>query len=161
MALVVGNTPGTDMRISEDKVKGYKHFANKLWNIARFVLENSTDIKPDAPLTEDDKVVLADLDALCAEVTKDMEEYRVYMAAEKLYHYVWHTFADGYIEYAKQALNGDDLVAKASRQRTLMTLLDRSLKLLHPFMPFVTEEIYQAMPTKNTDYLMVAKWPQS
>jgi valyl-tRNA synthetase len=161
MALVVGNTPGTDMRISEDKVKGYKHFANKLWNIARFVLENSTDFKSDAPLTEDDKIVLANLDALCAEVTKDMEEYRVYMAAEKLYHYVWHTFADGYIEYAKQALNGDDLVAKASRQRTLMTLLDRSLKLLHPFMPFVTEEIYQAMPTKHTDYLMVAKWPQS
>ena len=159
MALVVGNTPGTDMRMSEEKIKGYKHFANKLWNIARFVLGNSTDWNPDAALTEDDKVVLAELENMIVEVTGDIEEYRVYMAAEKIYHYIWHTFADGYIEYAKQALNSNDDDAKASRQRTLMTVLDRTLRLLHPFMPFVTEEIYQSMPTKDAKFLMVAKWP--
>jgi len=170
MALVVGNTPGTDMRMSEEKIKGYKHFANKLWNIARFVLENSTDWKQDAPLTEDDKVVLIELENKIFEVTKDIDEYRIYLAAEKLYHYIWHTLADGYIEYAKQALNSNDLIAKASRKKTLMILLDHTLRLLHPFMPFITEEIWSSFALlmretskdKQSDYdnfLMVAKWP--
>ncbi|TSA44376.1 valine--tRNA ligase [bacterium] len=159
MALVVGNTPGTDMRISEDKVKGYKHFANKLWNIARFVLDNTNGADLEVPLTEPDKVLLAGMEELTKNITKDIDEYRVYMAAEKIYHYAWHEFADKILEESKPILAGADPVARASRTRPLVTLLDRTLRLLHPFMPFVTEEIYQSMPTKDAKFLMIAKWP--
>ncbi len=92
-------------------------------------------------------------------MTKDIEEYRVYMAAEKLYHYAWHELADKILEESKPIFaNGDD-AARASRARLLLTLLDRTLRLLHPFIPFVTEEIWQSMPTKDAQFLMVAKWP--
>jgi valyl-tRNA synthetase len=143
MALVVGNTPGTDMRISEDKVKGYKHFANKLWNIARFVLsqERAGEIKED---------VKTEFDALAVDVTNDIEEFRIYMAADRLYHYLWHRFADEIIEESK---------GKIEYSATLYYILENSLKLLHPFMPFITEEIYQSLPTKDSQFLMVAKWP--
>ncbi len=149
MALVVGNTPGTDMRISEDKVKGYKHFANKLWNIARFVLsqERVGEIEGD---------LKAEFDALTVDVTNDIEEFRIYMAAEKIYHYLWHRFADEIIEESK---------GKKGYGAILYYILENSIKLLHPFMPFITEEIYQSlpaqagMPTKDSEFLMVAKWP--
>jgi valyl-tRNA synthetase len=158
MALVVGNTPGTDMRMSEDKIKGYKHFSNKLWNIARFILENSADLKTDALLTDGDKALLAELNVITSDVTKDIEEFRVYMAAEKIYHYTWHELADKIIEESKSILAGNDVAAKSSRQALLLVLLDRVLRILHPFMPFITEEIWQSMPTKKT-FLMVEKWP--
>ncbi len=161
MALVVGNTPGTDMRISEDKIKGYKLFANKLWNISRFILENTQGADLAAPLSEQDQAHLATLDDIAKDVTADIEAYRIYLAAEKLYHYVWHELADKILEESKPIIQGDDAAAKASRQALLLTLLDRSLKLLHPFMPFVTEEIYQSMPTKDASFLMVAKWPEA
>ena len=96
MALVVGNTPGTDMRISEDKVKGYKHFANKLWNIARFILENTENTPKNhvgrgtSYMIEGDLKILYEHDVLVKDVTADIEEFRIYMAAEKLYHYAWH-----------------------------------------------------------------------
>ncbi|MFA5997977.1 MAG: valine--tRNA ligase [Candidatus Paceibacterota bacterium] len=159
MALVVGNTPGTDMRMSEDKIKGYKHFANKLWNIARFVLDNAKDTDPVAPLTTGDAEILSACDTMSADITRDIEEFRVYMAADKIYHYAWHELADKVLEESKSILSGSDAVAKASRQALLITLLDRTLRLLHPFMPFITEEIYQSMPTKDSKFLMVAKWP--
>jgi len=159
MALVVGNTPGTDMRMSEDKIKGYKHFANKLWNIARFILDNTKEADVEAPLTEPDKVLLAGIEELAKDVTKDIDEYRVYMAAEKLYHYAWHEFADKILEESKPIFAGNDAAAKASRQALLLTLLDRTVRLLHPFMPFITEEIWQSLPQKNAKFLMVAKWP--
>jgi valyl-tRNA synthetase len=159
MALIVGNTPGTDMRISEDKVKGYKHFANKLWNIARFILENAKSADLSAQLTENDATILAAHDALTKDVTADIEEFRVYLAAEKIYHYAWHELADRILEESKSILAGNDAIARASRARLLITLLDRTLRLLHPFMPFVTEEIWQSMPTKDAAFLMVAAWP--
>ena len=172
MALIVGNTPGTDMRISEDKVKGYKHFANKLWNIARFILENSASMSenkngdrtwPSGPerahFSARECELLDELDKLTVEATKDIEEYRIYLAAEKLYHYVWHELADKILEESKSILSGNDEVEKQSRQALLLALLDRTLRLLHPFMPFITEEIYQSMPTKDSEFLMVAKWP--
>ncbi len=161
MGLLVGSAIGHDIRFDEQKVKGYKHFANKLWNIARFVLENAGDANMDAELTEDDKVWDADQKNRLADVTKDMEEYRIYLAAEKLYHYIWHNFADYYIEYSKEGLRGDDAFIKESRKRTLVVSLDRMLRALHPFMPFITEEIWQSMPTKDADFLMIAKWPTS
>ena len=106
-----------------------------------------------------DTELLEQFDALAQDVTADLDEYRVYLAAEKLYHYVWHEFADKILEESKPILNGTDEATKASRQALLLTLLDASLKLLHPFMPFVTEEIYQSMPTKNHEYLMISDWP--
>jgi valyl-tRNA synthetase len=159
MALVVGNTPGTDMRMSEDKIKGYKHFANKLWNVARFILENTKDADSAASLVASDAEILSAHEALTKDVTTDMEEFRIYMAAEKLYHYAWHEFADKILEESKSILNGTDAAAKASRQALLIALLDRTIRLLHPFMPFITEEIWQSMPTKDAAFLMVAKWP--
>jgi len=159
MALIVGNTPGTDMRISEDKVKGYKHFANKLWNITRFILENTKNADAATQLSESDKELLSAHETLAQEVTADIEEFRVYMAAEKLYHYAWHELADKILEESKPILAGNDALAKASRQALLMTLFDRTLRLLHPFIPFVTEEIYQSLTTKDSGFLMVARWP--
>ena len=169
MALVVGNTPGTDMRISEDKVKGYKHFSNKLWNIARFILENASEqiqeskTWPSGPerslLSAHERELLSECDALTQEVTLDIEEFRIYLAAEKIYHYAWHELADKILEESKPLLAGTDVHARNSRSRLLVTLLDRTLKLLHPFMPFVSEEIWQSMPTKDAKFLMVATWP--
>ncbi len=149
MALVVGNTPGTDMRISEDKVRGYKHFANKLWNIARFVLANAGGARVEISGPE-----WKEFEALAKDVTKDLEEYRPYLAAEKLYHYVWHRFADQIIEESKPVLKSPDA---ATRQALLRALLEGSLKLLHPFMPFITEEIWQSMG--HEQLLMVSEWP--
>jgi valyl-tRNA synthetase len=143
MALVVGNTPGADLAMREDKVKGYKHFANKLWNIARFILSQERAGEMNAELK-------SEFDALAEDITKDLDEYRFYMAGEKLYHYVWHRLADEIIEESK---------GKPEYAETLYYVLENSLKLLHPFMPFVTEEIYQSLPNKVSPFLMIAKWP--
>ena len=159
MALIVGNTPGTDMRISEEKIKGYSRFANKLWNIARFILENTQNADLHAQLSAEDTELLATFETLTKELSTDIEEFRIYMAAEKIYHYAWHELADKIIEESKPILAGSDVTARASRARLLVTLLDQTLRLLHPFMPFITEEIYQSMPTKDSKFLMIAKWP--
>ena len=161
MALVVGNTPGTDLALSEDKVRGYKHFANKLWNIARFVLEHTGEADMKTPLAAPDATLRKEAEDLLAEVTKDIEEYRIYLAAEKLYHYVWHEFADKILEDSKKILQGSDDEAKASRRAFLAHTLDAFLRALHPFMPFLTEEIWQSMPTKDAEFLMVACWPET
>ncbi len=160
ISLIVGTTPGTDMKLSEDRVRGYKHFTNKIWNIARFVLSNTEDfdISKSAEYTNSDLKLQADLHVLVAEVTKDIEEYRLYMAAEKLYHYTWHAFADVIIEESKPILAGSDLAAAASRRRLLLEIFQVLLKTLHPFMPFVTEEIWSHLDKK--DLLMVSPWPQ-
>jgi valyl-tRNA synthetase len=161
MALVVGNTPGTDLALREDKVKGYKHFANKVWNIARFILENTQDYNPGAELTTEDESLVEEFTTMAADVTKDLDEYRPHLAAEKVYHYVWHRLADEILEASKPLLSEEDGFARASRQTLLRGLLSGSLKLLHPFMPFVTEEIWQSIPdaTEKGEFLMVAPWP--
>lgn len=156
MALVVGNTPGTDLALREDKVKGYKHFANKLWNISRFILEQGEN--PKADLTKDDAELIAELDAIIMDVTKDMEEYRVYMAAEKLYHYAWTRLASEILESSKPILVGDNEGAKASRLTTLYALLTPLLSMLHPFMPYVTEEVWQKGKL-GSEVLMATHWP--
>jgi len=140
MALVVGNTPGTDTNISEDKIRGYQHFANKLWNIARFVLSRENE-------GEVDKALQKEFTALNKDITEDMEQYRFHLAAEKIYAYVWHRLADEIIEESKK---------KASRGTTLHYLLKNSLKLLHPFMPFITEEIWGL--TDEKDLLIIQPW---
>ncbi len=167
MGLLVGAAIGSDISFDESKVKGYKHFANKLWNIARFVLEHGDGADVSAPLTEGDAALVSQLEALAKDVTSDMEAYRVYLAAEKLYHYAWHEFADKILEDAKRVLgtvrepSDAPEAEKNSKRALLITLLDRTLRMLHPFMPFVTEEIWQSMPTKDAKFLMVAKWPHS
>jgi valyl-tRNA synthetase len=158
MGLMVGTAVGNDIRFDESKVKGYKNFANKLWNISRFILENTEGADTSAQLNETDAKLRADLDALIADVTSDLEAYRVYLAAEKTYHYVWHELADKILEESKPILAGEDAVAKASRQSLLQSLLTDCVKLLHPYMPFVTEEIWGSLPTAE-DMLIVAPWP--
>lgn len=161
LSLIIGAAPGNDVPLSEDKIRGYKHFANKIWNITRFILTHTTDRDPAASpaLPQRDTEILAELDTVVREVTDDIEAYRLYLAAEKTYHYVWHELADKIIEESKDILSGDDTEARHARQHTLHTCLITSLKLLHPFMPFVTESIWQHLPHTETDMLMVAPWP--
>lgn len=156
MSLVVGNTPGTDMRLAEDKIKGYKHFGNKLWNISRFILENSEDAGDIT--TDEDKALRAEFDTLAREVTEDLEGYRAYLAAEKLYQYAWRRLADEILEASKPILSGDDAAAAASRKAVLLSILRDLLALLHPFMPFVTEEIWGSLPSTTT-LLIASRWP--
>lgn len=159
MGLVVGNTPGTDLNLDPKKVEAYKKFSNKLWNITRFILESAEGLEAGAPFTTADEALLVELSEVTKDVTRDLDNYRFHLAAEKLYHYVWDRLAAELIEESKPLLLGTDGGAKASRQALLLALLTTVLKLLHPFMPFVTEEIYQSLPTKTTDFLMVEKWP--
>ncbi|MEO6536547.1 MAG: valine--tRNA ligase [Candidatus Paceibacterota bacterium] len=158
MALVVGNTPGTDLALREDKIKGYKNFANKLWNIARFILESTEGYDPSAALSENDQVIRSEFDTIIADVTKDMEAYRIYLAAEKIYHYVWDRLASELLEDSKQIFAASDEVASASRKALLRSLLNDVLKVLHPFMPFVTEEIWQSL-SDTQGLLMIQEWP--
>jgi valyl-tRNA synthetase len=162
IALIIGTAPGTDSKISEDKIRGYKNFANKIWNITRFVLTSieGFNLENRPELTEKDQKILADLSATVKDITADIDEYRFYIAAEKIYHYIWHTFADIIIEESKSALNGSDGTAKKSIQYTIYEILRTSLKILHPFMPFVTEEIWTYLPHKNKNMLMVEEWPK-
>ncbi|MBI2005015.1 valine--tRNA ligase [Patescibacteria group bacterium] len=165
MALLIGNTPGTDMALAEDKIRSYKHFANKLWNVARFVLENTDQGNALSPgsqglaLVAKDQECQAQFDALATDITHDLEEYRIYLAAEKIYHYLWDEFAANILEESKSILKTGTPEEVASRKRLLMSVLSGSLKLLHPFMPFITEEIWGSIPGTK-ELLMVAPWPQ-
>lgn len=162
MGMVIGNTQGSSIALSKDKIRAYKHFANKLWNITRFILENTenVDLKSKPEIKKSEQKKLDWLDKFTENVTKDMEEYRFYMAGEKIYHYVWHNFADIIIEESKSILNENNEKDKISIQWTLYHILKTCLKLLHPFTPFVTEEIWQNLPQKDSDMLIIAKWPK-
>ena len=164
IGLILGAAPGNDLNLSEQKIKGYKHFANKVWNITRMILMN-TDVSLYAkraviPQHPRDTEILAQLDATHAEVTAHMEAFELHLAAEKLYHYVWHELADQILEESKEVLHGDDVGAKEARAVTLMTVLLRTLTMLHPFMPFVTETIYKNLPEeiRENKPLMVMPW---
>ena len=158
MGLIIGNTPGTSTALYEDKIKGYKHFANKLWNISRFIFDNTDDADMKSVPTESDSELWKEMVALTKEMTADLEEYRFYLAGEKLYHYGWNRLADEILEDSKKVFARDDQTATNSRKAVLRMLLSELLKLLHPFMPFVTEEIWQSMP-EHTTPLIVTKWP--
>lgn len=160
MAFVVANAPGADMSLSEDKVRAYKKFANKLWNIARYVLENidDYDIIKQPKLTPKDKKDLDRFNKFTEEITKEIEGYKLHLAAEKIYHYIWHEFADEIIEESKEVFLKAQPWAKHSSAWLISYILKNSLKLLHPFMPFITEEIWQTMP-ENKNLLIIEKWP--
>lgn len=160
MSLIVGVGPGNDANFDEQKVKAYKLFGNKLWNIARFVIQSTEDTpRDDVALTSTDQEILIEFQAFVKEITAEMEEYKFYIVAEKLYHYVWHTFADKIIEESKPILAGDDETAKKSRAWLLQYLLENCLKLLHPFMPFITEELWSTLPQKKEKLLIISEWP--
>ena len=161
LSLIIGAAVGNDIKLSEARVKGYKHFANKLWNITRFVLTETEglDISVQPELTDADRAHLARLDAVIAQTTENIDKFRLDLAADGLYHYTWHELADQILEESKPILAGDDDAAKHSRQYVLYALLGNTVKMLHPFMPFVTEEIWQSLPHKESDMLMVARWP--
>ncbi|MBV9349672.1 MAG: valine--tRNA ligase, partial [Patescibacteria group bacterium] len=158
--LLAGTAIGNDVRFDEQKVKGYKNFANKVWNIARFVLENVGHTRMDTKYAPADAKLAEEMSAVVNGVTEHLERYRVDIAFDILYHFLWDRFAAEILEESKPILKGEDAEAKASRQRMLYDILTASLKLLHPFMPFVTEAIWESLPVKDADMLLIAPWPR-
>ncbi len=163
MALIIGNTPGTDMALSEDKIRGYKNFANKLWNISRFVLSNCEGLKYDenfSSFEESDKELREKWNEFIKDIRKDIDEYRLYMAGEKLYHFAWNNFADIILEDSKKVLSEGSEAEKESRKQTLVYILENLIRALHPFMPFATEAIWQLWPfEKPQEFLLVMPYP--
>jgi valyl-tRNA synthetase len=194
MSLIVGVGPGNDSKIDEQKIKAYKLFSNKLWNIARFIFENTqgndqgsiindqvnVSVIPakagiqgqisdsgsntlDSRFHGNDKVHIENLNNLLKEITQEMDEYKFYFVAEKLYHYAWHELADKILEESKKIFKEGSEAEKKSRRQLLLHTLDMLLRALHPFMPYITEEIWSDMPTqyneKRKSLLMVEEWP--
>lgn len=161
MALVVGNTPGNDPIIYEEKIKGYRNFANKIWQASRFVLTNAQDFdnKAKPKLTVSDKKRLKELKKFCKDITKQIDGFKFYAAAENLYHYFWHTFCDKIIEESKFRLSGENKADRQAAQYLLLEILKTNLKLFHPFMPHITEEIWSCISTPEKSLLIVEKWP--
>jgi len=164
IGLVVGNTPGTSLSLSEDKIRSYKHFANKLWNIARFIIENTEGEKMEEYFSvpsPKDAALREELQATLSDIANDMDASRFYLAAPKLYHYAWHTLADTIVEESKKVFKTGTDEERISRKQFLFRALDALLKALHPFVPFVTEEIWQLWrrPTEKEGMLMIQEWP--
>ena len=159
--LITGNSPGNDMRFFVEKCEAMRNFANKIWNASRFVMMNLSIDKVQLPekLELEDKWVLSRLNMLIREVTDNLEAYELGVASAKIYDFIWDTYCDWYIELTKTRLNGEDEAAKLAAENVLCYVLLRIMELLHPFMPFITEEIWQALPHEG-DYLITAKWPE-
>ena len=159
--LVTGSTPGNDTRYSEDKVKASRNFTNKLWNAARFVLMNVDDeLTPGLPAELDlsDRWIISSLNSVVKEVSDNLDGYDLGLAAQKVYDFIWDVYCDWYIEIAKLRLYSDNKQEADNARRVLVYVLSQSLKLLHPFMPFITEEIYLALPGSG-ESIMIAEWP--
>lgn len=157
MSLMVANGPGNDLKLGEDKVKAYKLFANKIWNATRFVLEKTADYEDvDTALTKEDQELYDGWQTVKADITFDLENYRLHLASEKIYDYFWKTFCDSIIETRKIRIMEDR--DKLSAQKLLITLLREQMIVLHPFMPFITEEIWKDIKGEGDDMLLVTKW---
>ncbi len=159
MGVVWGALVENDISLSEENIRGQRNFANKIWNIARFVLLDKmtaarnyeiTKLRNSRSRNEDDRWIIKELKATAKKVTKALDTYRLHEAVEELYDFVWHKFADGYLEKVK--------ARRAEAQNTLEFVLKESLKLLHPFMPFVTEAIWEELGEK--ELLMTSPWPK-
>ena len=162
--LATGNSPGNDMRFSDERVEASRNFANKIWNAARFILMNLPENEP-APyipqaLAIEDKWILSQYNTLVSGVTDSLEKFELGMAVQKLYDFIWDVFCDWYIEIAKIRLNGDDEEQKATVRAVLVYVMSNTLKLLHPFMPFITEEIWQTLPHTG-ESIMISDWPKA
>ena len=159
--LVTGNSPGNDMRFYTERCEAMRNFANKIWNASRFLMMNLTIDKCELPdkLELEDKWILSKLNSVIPEITENMERYELGVAAQKVYDFIWDSYCDWYIELTKTRLQGEDEDSKVRAQQVLCYVLTQILKLLHPFMPFITEEIWQALPHEG-DYLMLQQWPE-
>ena len=159
--LVTGNSPGNDMRFYTERCEAMRNFANKIWNASRFLMMNLAIDRCELPdrLELEDKWILSKLNSVIPEVTENMERYELGVAAQKVYDFIWDSYCDWYIELTKTRLQGEDEDSKLRAQQVLCYVLTETLKLLHPFMPFITEEIWQALPHSG-DYLMLQQWPQ-
>ena len=158
--LITGNSPGNDMRFYVEKCEAMRNFCNKIWNASRFVMMNLTVEDNHLPekLETEDKWILSKLDRVIKEVCDNMDSFELGVAAGKIYDFIWDDYCDWYIELTKPRLNGGDEAAKEGAQRVLLYVLVEILKLLHPFMPFITEEIWQALPHEG-DALMMQSYP--
>ncbi len=161
--LATGNTPGNDMRYLPDRVLASRNFANKIWNAARFLLMNLDDNEPAPYIPENlstaDKWILSKFNTLAKEVTENLEKFELGLAVEKLYDFIWDVFCDWYIEIAKIKLGGENAEGKKTAKAVLVYVFTETLKLLHPFMPFITEEIWQALPHEG-ETIMTSNWPE-
>ena len=159
--IITGNSPGNDMRYYTERCEAMRNFANKIWNASRFVLMNLTIGKNELPekLELEDKWILSKLNSLAKEVNENIDKFELGIAANKIYDFIWDNYCDWYIELTKPRLNGEDEEAKIGAQKVLLYVLTETLKLLHPFMPFITEEIWQALPHEG-EALMIENYPE-
>ncbi|OYP45528.1 valine--tRNA ligase, partial [Lachnotalea glycerini] len=161
--LVTGNAPGNDMRFYWERVEASRNFANKVWNASRFIMMNISSTKAEEvdlnTLTGADKWILSKVNKLAAEVTANMDKYELGIAVQKLYDFIWEEFCDWYIEMVKPRLYNDEDRTKKAALWTLRTVLIQSLKLLHPFMPFITEEIFVTIQEEE-ESIMISSWPE-
>ena len=158
--LITGNSPGNDMRFYVEKCEAMRNFCNKLWNASRFVMMNLTVDKNELPetLEIEDKWILSKLNDVVKEVCENMDSYELGVAAGKIYDFIWDSYCDWYIELTKPRLNGEDEAGRIGAQKVLLYVLTEILKLVHPFMPFITEEIWQALPHEG-EALMIERYP--
>ena len=165
--LVTGNSPGNDMRFYTERCEAMRNFANKIWNASRFLMMNLSIDKCQLPekLELEDKWILSKLNRVIPEITDNMDRYELGVAAQKIYDFIWDDYCDWYIELTKTRLQGEDEDSKVRAQQVLCHVLTEMLKLLHPFMPFITEEIWQALPHAESvgedEFLMLQKWPEA
>lgn len=161
--LVTGNSPGNDMRFSTEKVEASRNFANKIWNAARFILMNidghNVENELPAELAMEDKWIVSAFNRVAKEITENLEKFELGIAVQKLYDFLWDSFCDWYIEIAKIRMQSDDEVSAQNARQVLVWVMSGTMKLLHPFMPFITEEIWQSLPHEG-DSVMVAGWPE-
>ena len=159
--LITGNSPGNDMRFYTEKCEAMRNFCNKIWNASRFVMMNLTIDKNELPekLELEDRWILSKFNTLAKEVCENMDHFELGVAAGKIYDFIWDTYCDWYIELSKTRLYGDDEEAKENVQKVLLYVLDGILRIVHPFMPFITEEIWQALP-HDGESLMIARYPE-
>ncbi|WP_143810043.1 class I tRNA ligase family protein, partial [Oenococcus oeni] len=164
--LSTGSTPGQDLNFSNDKMDSAWNFINKIWNVSRYVLMNlETDTKIELPdrnlLTLADKWILSRLNSTIENVTKNFDKFEFGEAGRQLYNFIWDDFADWYIEMTKETLNDDSALNKRPVQQVLAYVLDQTLRLLHPIMPFVTEAIWQQLPQhQDNQSLVIADYPK-
>ena len=161
--LLTGNSPGNDMRYSDEKVAASRNFANKIWNAARFIHMNIDGHEVPCALPEtltlEDQWIVSRYNTIVKEVTENLEKFELGTAVSKLYDFLWDDFCDWYIELAKIRMNGEDAASAQGARQVLVWTLSNTLKLLHPFMPFITEEIWQSLPHEG-EALIVAQWPE-
>ena len=164
MNMITGNSPGNDMRFYVERCEAMRNFANKIWNASRYVMMNLTIDKNELPeaskLEQEDKWILSKLNTLITEVTDNMDKFELGVAVQKIYDFIWDDYCDWYIELTKARLYADNEESKIVAQQVLVYILDQFLHLLHPYMPFITEEIWQAIPHEG-DSIMISQWPKA